>query len=197
MSLYRCTKCQNVDNGEITYPHAQHLLSLGKQVEWHCTICLGKPWHNKFPIEKYRPGRHTVLNPLVEPRHYKFEIQIGSFLAPGEWRGFLNKLAGNGGANTGTCTADHLGSIGLRDLNVSNFDIKGPMFFQVGLFTSVPHTSFLEIEIEDLGVFPYVETIQTSTVSRSFFGDGKTNIFEWFNTRVGRKTDIDIWDNAM
>lgn len=195
MSLYRCTKCQNVDNGEITYPHAQHLLSLGKQVDWHCTICLGKPWHNKFPIEKYRSGRHTVLNPLIEPRHYKFEIKIGSFLAPGQWRGYFSEAVVQG--TTGSTTGTFIGASKLRDLNVSNFDIKGPMFFQVGIFSDIPHTSFLEIEIEDLGVFPYVETIQTGIVSRSFFGDGKTNIFDWFNARVGRKTDIDIWDNAM
>lgn len=196
MALYRCVKCGNVDHLQITYPNGTHLLPDGKQVEPLCTICLGKPWHNRMRMEKYDPQWHVVINPLNGLRNHDYIIRIAKFQAPGNWLGYFNRLAGGKSEDQGSINNEDFNGRVIRDMNVpeTDFNLLGnpKTFFQFGLFGSTPYDRVVSVDIDGLGSFQCTEVITIGRVDRHFCTDGHTNIYDWFERHLGKSVKITI-----
>lgn len=60
---FRCVKCQTVDLMDLVYPWGANIDPMGKSEPLHCTVCNGKPWHNRFPRRPFDPTVDVVINP--------------------------------------------------------------------------------------------------------------------------------------
>jgi len=59
MSLFRCQKCNNIENTALTAGYWAKKIKL-------CSECDHGKWHGRFPKQKFDPKKHKIVNGFVE-----------------------------------------------------------------------------------------------------------------------------------
>lgn len=149
------------------------------------SVAVSGAWRNVENAYVKVGGAWKPFYPTIVPVTYT--VTVAQFSAPGLWAGFYT---GGGGVVSPTT----LDGVSIRDMNSSQSDIKGPMFFQFGYMGSTELTR--RVRYVSVGIhekLPYNSTINGGGVMRFFFGDGIVNVYEYLKALSGQNVTITLW----
>lgn len=122
----------------------------------------------------------------------EYVIQVAVFDAPNEWAGFHSSP----GREAGTISVEQQQGADIRDMNAAQVDIRGPLFFQFGIFYTSPLPKAIKyVSVGEHERLPYVvgQLDQAGDVVRYFFSDGVTDIYQYLKSLEGQDVLIKLW----